>query len=183
MDHNLYSISATVVPEASAHQLMFNSTAVEASQEKYYTIGKGVYTAPGGIINGFPELSGKKLQKIGAEAVIDAGLTNRSTVELLFESFFYPNSPPPTNHHRTSHIYPSRYRAWRLYPRATSPSSRAACPILQSSTSTYVVVIIALIIRSILTPFSTRLTLLIALSPSTRSATHGRSSTILLLQT
>ncbi|KAK2483503.1 hypothetical protein H9L39_05295 [Fusarium oxysporum f. sp. albedinis] len=79
MDHNLYSISATVVPEASAHQLMFNSTAVEASQEEYYTTGKGVYTAPRGITNGFPELSGKKLQKIGAEAVIDAGLTNRST--------------------------------------------------------------------------------------------------------
>ncbi|EXA43201.1 hypothetical protein FOVG_08216 [Fusarium oxysporum f. sp. pisi HDV247] len=96
MDHNLYSISATVVPEASAHQLMFNSTAVEASQEEYYTTGKGVYTAPGGITNGFQELSGKKLQKIGAEAVIDAGLTNRSTVELLFESFFYPNSPGPT---------------------------------------------------------------------------------------
>ncbi|EWZ82387.1 hypothetical protein FOWG_14065 [Fusarium oxysporum f. sp. lycopersici MN25] len=96
MDHNLYSISATVVPEASAHQLMFNSTAVEASQEEYYTTGKGVYTAPGGITNGFPELSGKKLQKIGAEAVIDAGLTNRSTVELLFESFFYPDSPGPT---------------------------------------------------------------------------------------
>ncbi|SCO81488.1 related to Versicolorin B synthase [Fusarium oxysporum] len=96
MDHNLYSISATVVPEASAHQLMFNSTAVEASQEEYYTTGKGVYTAPGGITNGFQELSGKKLQKIGAEAVIDAGLTNRSTVELFFESFFYPNSPGPT---------------------------------------------------------------------------------------
>uniref|UniRef100_A0A0D2XJ70 Glucose-methanol-choline oxidoreductase N-terminal domain-containing protein n=2 Tax=Fusarium oxysporum TaxID=5507 RepID=A0A0D2XJ70_FUSOF len=96
MDHNLYSISATVVPEASAHQLMFNSTAVEASQEEYYTTGKGVYTAPGGITNGFPELSGKKLQKIGAKAVIDAGLTNRSTVKLLFESFFYPNSPDPT---------------------------------------------------------------------------------------
>ncbi|KAK2677911.1 FAD/NAD(P)-binding domain superfamily [Fusarium oxysporum f. sp. vasinfectum] len=96
MDHNLYSISATVVPEASAHQLMFNSTAVEASQEEYYTTGKGVYTAPGGIANGFQELSGKKLQKISAEAVIDAGLTNRSTVELLFESFFYPNSPGPT---------------------------------------------------------------------------------------
>ncbi|QKD49315.2 glucose-methanol-choline oxidoreductase [Fusarium oxysporum Fo47] len=80
MDHNLYSISATVVPESSAHQLMFNSTAVEASQEEYYTTGKGVYTAPGGI----------------TKAVIDAGLTNRSTVELLFESFFYPNSPGPT---------------------------------------------------------------------------------------
>ncbi|RKL21677.1 hypothetical protein BFJ68_g1989 [Fusarium oxysporum] len=61
MDHNLYSISATVVPESSAHQLMFNSTAVEASQEEYYTTGKGVYTAPGGITKGFPELSGKKL--------------------------------------------------------------------------------------------------------------------------
>ncbi|KAM5371928.1 hypothetical protein ACJA88_009341 [Fusarium oxysporum] len=46
MDHNLYSISATVVPESSAHQLMFNSTAVEASQEEYYTTGKGYYTHP-----------------------------------------------------------------------------------------------------------------------------------------
>ncbi|PNP82866.1 hypothetical protein FNYG_03743 [Fusarium nygamai] len=96
MDHNLYSISATVVPEASTDQLMFNSTAVEASQEEYYTTGKGVYTAPGGITNGFQELSREQLQKIGAEAVIDAGLINRSTVEFLFESFFYPNSPGPT---------------------------------------------------------------------------------------
>nr|RBQ98320.1 hypothetical protein FVER53263_11901 [Fusarium verticillioides] len=74
MDHNLYSISATVIPKASTHQLMFNSTAVEASQQEYYTTGKG----------------------IGAEAVVDAGLTNRSTVEFLFESFFYPNSPGST---------------------------------------------------------------------------------------
>ncbi|KAH7253717.1 choline dehydrogenase [Fusarium redolens] len=96
MDHNLYSISATVVPEASTHQLMFNSTSVEASQEEYYTTGKGVYTAPGGITNGFQKLSNEQLQKIGAEAVIDAGLTNRSTVEFLFESFFYPNLPGPT---------------------------------------------------------------------------------------
>ncbi|KAL5609658.1 hypothetical protein FOVSG1_004339 [Fusarium oxysporum f. sp. vasinfectum] len=96
VDHNLYSISATVVPEASTHQLMFNSTAVEASQEEYYTTGKGVNTAPGGVTNGFQELSGKKLQKICAEAVIDAGLANRSTVELLLESFFHPNSPGPT---------------------------------------------------------------------------------------
>ncbi|KAF4342456.1 glucose-methanol-choline oxidoreductase:gmc oxidoreductase [Fusarium beomiforme] len=96
MDHNLYSISATVVPEASTHQLMFNTTAVEASQDEYYTSGKGVYTAPGGITNGFQELSHEKLQEIGAKAVIDAGLTNRSTVEFLFESFFYPNSPGPT---------------------------------------------------------------------------------------
>ncbi|RBR17406.1 hypothetical protein FVER53590_11901 [Fusarium verticillioides] len=96
MDHNLYSISATVIPKASTHQLMFNSTAVEASQQEYYTTGKGVYTAPGGITNGFQEISMEHLQKIGAEAVVDAGLTNRSTVEFLFESFFYPNSPGPT---------------------------------------------------------------------------------------
>ncbi|KAF4502148.1 hypothetical protein FAGAP_1628 [Fusarium agapanthi] len=66
MDHNLYSISATVVPEGSTHQLMFNSTVVEASQEEYYTTGKGVYTAPGGITNGFQELSrGGKLLTMG----------------------------------------------------------------------------------------------------------------------
>ncbi|KAF4958971.1 hypothetical protein FSARC_10874 [Fusarium sarcochroum] len=92
MDHNLYSISATVVPEASTHQLMFNSTAVEASQEEFYSTDRGIWTAPGGITNGFQELSHQQLENIGAGAVIEAGLTNRSTVEFLFESAFYPNS-------------------------------------------------------------------------------------------
>lgn len=96
MDHNVYSISATVVPEASTHYLMFNTTAVEASQNEYYSTGKGVYTAPGGITNGFQELSSEQLEAMGAGAVVEAGLTNRSTVEFLFESFFYPNSPGPT---------------------------------------------------------------------------------------
>ncbi|KAF4784731.1 hypothetical protein HER10_EVM0011723 [Colletotrichum scovillei] len=96
MDHNVYSISATVVPEASTHYLMFNTTNVQASQDEYYSTGKGVYTAPGGITNGFQELSSEQLESIGAGAVIEAGLTNRSTVEFLFESFFYPNSPGPT---------------------------------------------------------------------------------------
>ncbi|GKT63338.1 glucose-methanol-choline oxidoreductase [Colletotrichum tofieldiae] len=96
MDHNVYSISATVVPEASTHHLMFNTTAVQASQDEYYSTGKGVYTAPGGITNGFQELSNEQLEAIGAGAVIEAGFTNRSTVEFLFESFFYPNSPGPT---------------------------------------------------------------------------------------
>ncbi|KAK1510059.1 hypothetical protein CABS01_07731 [Colletotrichum abscissum] len=96
MDHNVYSISATVVPEASTHYLMFNTTNVQASQDEYYSTGKGVYTAPGGITNGFQELSSEQLKSIGAGAVIEAGLTNRSTVEFLFESFFYPNSPGPT---------------------------------------------------------------------------------------
>ncbi|KXH61843.1 hypothetical protein CNYM01_09038 [Colletotrichum nymphaeae SA-01] len=96
MDHNVYSISATVVPEASTHYLMFNTTNVQASQDEYYSTGKGVYTAPGGITNGFQELFSEQLESIGAGAVIEAGLTNRSTVEFLFESFFYPNSPGPT---------------------------------------------------------------------------------------
>ncbi|KAL2873675.1 hypothetical protein SGCOL_011158 [Colletotrichum sp. CLE4] len=96
IDHNVYSISATVVPEASTHYLMFNTTNVQASQDEYYSSGKGVYTAPEGITNGFQELSGEQLESIGAGAVVEAGLTNRSTVEFLFESFFYPNSPGPT---------------------------------------------------------------------------------------
>ena len=93
MDHNLFSISATVVPEASTHYLMYNTSAVEAAQDEYYTTGKGVYTATGGNTNGFQELSSEKLKEIGAGAVVEAGLTNRSTVEFLFESFFYPNNP------------------------------------------------------------------------------------------
>ncbi|KAJ3949070.1 uncharacterized protein N0V96_000181 [Colletotrichum fioriniae] len=96
MDHNVYSISATVVPEASTHYLMFNTTNVQASQDEYYSTDKGVYTAPGGITNGFQELSSEQLELIGAGAVVEEGLTNRSTVEFLFESFFYPNSPGPT---------------------------------------------------------------------------------------
>ncbi|KAJ0306243.1 hypothetical protein COL5a_003769 [Colletotrichum fioriniae] len=79
MDHNVYSISATVVPEASTHYLMFNTTNVQASQDEYYSTDKGVYTAPGGITNGFQELSSEQLELIGAGAVVEEGLTNRST--------------------------------------------------------------------------------------------------------
>ncbi|RYP53508.1 hypothetical protein DL768_001545 [Monosporascus sp. mg162] len=96
MDHNVFSIMAEVIPEASTHQLMFDTANVEAIQEEYYTNGTGVYTAPGGMTNGFQGLSDEELESIGAGAVVEFGLTNRSTVEFLFESFFYPGGLGPT---------------------------------------------------------------------------------------
>lgn len=96
MDHSLWSIMATVLPEASTHSLMFNTSVLEDMQAEYQLTNEGAFTAPGGITNGFQMLSDAKLEAIGAGAVVAAGLTNRSTVEFLFESFFYPNMPGPT---------------------------------------------------------------------------------------
>lgn len=96
MDHNAFSIMATVIPEASTHQLMFNTENIEAMQAEYYSTGTGVYTAPGGMTNGFQGLSNEQLESLGAGAVVEAGLTNRSTVEFLFESFYYPGGPGPS---------------------------------------------------------------------------------------
>lgn len=95
-DHNVFSIMALSTPEASTNQWIFNVTNLEASQAEFYTNGTGRYTAPSGITNAFQMLSNEKLQSIGAKAVIDAGLTNRSTVEFLFESIFYPEGPTPS---------------------------------------------------------------------------------------
>ncbi|KAI1170061.1 glucose-methanol-choline oxidoreductase [Nemania sp. FL0916] len=94
-DHNVFSIMAKSTPEASTNQWTFNITNLEAAQAEFYANGTGRYTAPSGITNAFQMLGEEQLKSIGAQAVIDAGLTNRSTVEFLFESIFYPEGPTP----------------------------------------------------------------------------------------
>ncbi|RDA92016.1 hypothetical protein CP533_6053 [Ophiocordyceps camponoti-saundersi (nom. inval.)] len=95
-DHSVFSIMASVKPEASVHQLFNNITNVMDYQEEYYRSGTGPFTAPGGMTNGFQALSDEKLESMGAGAVVEAGLTNRSSVEFLFEAFFYPIRPTTT---------------------------------------------------------------------------------------
>lgn len=95
-DHNVFSIMVTSTPEASTNQWIFNITNLEASQAEFYANASGHYTAPSGITNAFQMLSNQHLESMGASAVIDAGLTNRSTVEFLFESIFYPEGPTPS---------------------------------------------------------------------------------------
>ncbi|KAK5011124.1 hypothetical protein LTR28_005519, partial [Elasticomyces elasticus] len=89
-------IMAISTPEASTNQWIFNITKLAASQAEFYANASGHYTAPSGITNAFQMLSVEHLQSMGASAVIDAGLTNRSTVEFLFESIFYPEGPTPS---------------------------------------------------------------------------------------
>ncbi|EGY15125.1 alcohol dehydrogenase [Verticillium dahliae VdLs.17] len=62
---------------------------------EFYTNGTGVYTAPSGITNGFQRLPEEELRDIGAGAVVDAGLSDQSHIEYLFESIFYPGGPTP----------------------------------------------------------------------------------------
>ncbi|KAH8892594.1 glucose-methanol-choline oxidoreductase [Thozetella sp. PMI_491] len=94
-DHNVFSIMATSTPEASTNQWIFDLPLLQASQAEYYANGSGHYTAPSGITNAFQSLSDAHLRAIGGGAVVDEGLTNRSTVEFLFESIFYPEGPTP----------------------------------------------------------------------------------------
>ncbi|KAK4950065.1 hypothetical protein LTR28_007102 [Elasticomyces elasticus] len=87
---------ATSTSEASTNQWIFNITKLAASRAEFYANASDRYTAPSGITNAFQMLSVEHLQSMGASAVIDVSLTNRSTVEFLFESIFYPEGPTPS---------------------------------------------------------------------------------------
>ena len=92
-DHSVFSIYATVTPDASTSSMNANSSSLEAAQADFYTNLQGPYTAPSGITNGFQQLSDAELQSIGAQEIINQGLTNRSHIEYLYESIFYPGGP------------------------------------------------------------------------------------------
>ncbi|RBQ78452.1 hypothetical protein VDGD_05979 [Verticillium dahliae] len=85
---------ATVADEFSTSQYA-DFDLLQAIQEEFYTNGTGVYTAPSGITNGFQRLPEEELRDIGAGAVVDAGLSDQSHIEYLFESIFYPGGPTP----------------------------------------------------------------------------------------
>ncbi|KAL9106549.1 MAG: hypothetical protein Q9227_008464 [Pyrenula ochraceoflavens] len=92
-DHSVFSIYATVTPDASTSSMSANSSSLEAAQAAFYSSLQGPYTAPSGITNGFQQLSNAELSSIGAQEIIDQGLTNRSHIEYLYESIFYPSGP------------------------------------------------------------------------------------------
>ena len=94
-DHSVFSIMATSTREASTSQINNDRVNLEAAQAEFYANDTGPYTAPSGITNGFQQLSPEELLAIGAGAVVEQGLTNRSTVEYLYESIFYPGGPTP----------------------------------------------------------------------------------------
>jgi hypothetical protein len=94
-DHSVFSIMAISTPEASTSTINNDIKKLSAAQAEFYANDSGTYTAPSGITNGFQQLSNETLQAIGAQAVIDAGLTNRSHIEFLYESIFYPGGPTP----------------------------------------------------------------------------------------
>ena len=64
-----------------------------------------MYTAPSGITNGFQKLTEERLNEIGAEAVVQAGLGNQSHIEYLFESVWYPSAPTPYYTPRSNESY------------------------------------------------------------------------------
>ncbi|KAF1994984.1 GMC oxidoreductase [Amniculicola lignicola CBS 123094] len=94
-DHSVFSIMARVKPSASTTTMSSSPDNLQAAQEAFFTNLTGPYTAPSGITNGFQSLSNEELQAIGAQAVIDAGYTNRAHVEYLFETVWYPWIPTP----------------------------------------------------------------------------------------
>ncbi|KAF2120114.1 glucose-methanol-choline oxidoreductase-like protein [Lophiotrema nucula] len=95
-DHSVFSIMARTYPNASTTTMSSSPDSLQIAQADFYDNLTGPYTAPSGITNGFQELSNDELQSIGAQAVIDAGYTgNRSHIEYLFESVWYPWIPTP----------------------------------------------------------------------------------------
>jgi choline dehydrogenase len=95
-DHNVFSIMARATPDAGSSQSRnSNVTELIAAQLLYYNEGRGTYTSPSGITNGFQQLSNETLAEIGAQKVADLGYLNRSHVEFLFENIFYPGGPTP----------------------------------------------------------------------------------------
>ena len=87
---------ARVYPNASTTSMSSTPDNLQVAQADFYNNLTGPYTAPSGVTNGFQELSNEELQLIGAQAVIDAGYVgNRSHIEYLFETVWYPWLPTP----------------------------------------------------------------------------------------
>ncbi|EER39780.1 glucose-methanol-choline oxidoreductase:GMC oxidoreductase [Histoplasma capsulatum H143] len=94
-DHSVFSIMATVRRNASTSQMFASAGNTQAAQAEFYNNLTGPYTAPSGITNGFQMLLDDELESIGAHEIIAQGLTNRSHIEYLYESMWYPGGPTP----------------------------------------------------------------------------------------
>lgn len=70
-----------------------NASTLEAAREEYYNSLSGRWTSPSGITNGFQKMTEQELRDIGAGAVVEAGLTNQSHMEFLYENAYYPGGP------------------------------------------------------------------------------------------
>lgn len=79
------------------HQHILNVPDIKTSENEYYSKGTGVYTGVAGATNAFQQYSVEKLRSLKADAVIEAGLTDRATVELLFNAMFFPVGPTPSH--------------------------------------------------------------------------------------
>lgn len=75
------------------HKQILNLPDIEASEAEYYAKGSGFYTGIAGATNAFQAYSNEKLRSLKADAVIEAGYTDRATVEFLFNAMFYPVFP------------------------------------------------------------------------------------------
>ena len=70
-----------------------NSSTLEAAREEFYRSLSGRWTSPSGITNAFQKMTEEELRRIGADAIIEAGLLNQSHMEFLYENQFYPGGP------------------------------------------------------------------------------------------
>ncbi|RJE25060.1 GMC oxidoreductase [Aspergillus sclerotialis] len=97
IDHPFSSIMVKTIPEGSMHQHILNVPDIKTSENEYYSKGTGVYTGVAGATNAFQQYSVEKLRSLKADAVIEAGLTDRATVEILFNAMFFPVGPTPSH--------------------------------------------------------------------------------------
>jgi len=96
-DHNVFSIMATVPNdyEFSTSTMSNNLQNIQQAQEDFFERLSGPYTAPSGVTNGFQKMPNEELESIGAQEIISRGLVNRSHIEYLYESVWYPWIPTP----------------------------------------------------------------------------------------
>lgn len=104
-DHSVFSIMARAQANASTTQMSSSPDNLQIAQANFYNNLTGPYTAPSGITNGFQKLSEQELRDIGAQAVIDAKLSNQSHIEYLFESVWYPWIPTPYHAPQSNESY------------------------------------------------------------------------------
>ena len=84
-------------PDGSMHQHILNPPDISACETEYYSKGAGVYTGIAGATNAFQHYSTEKLRSLKADAVIATELTDRATVEFLFNAMFFPVGPTPSH--------------------------------------------------------------------------------------
>lgn len=99
-DHTAVSIIHEIKPQfaanASIQDMIYDTNVLNHEQRSFYAGGaarwNSKYSATGGTTNAFQQMSNAELQRIGAEAILRANLTNQAHNEFLYESIWYPPS-------------------------------------------------------------------------------------------